>query len=97
MSLICALISNVLAAFMPFIVGKGINKIVGEGKVEFGTLSKIIMILAVVYVISSLFTWIFTVIANIIAFGTVKDIRNEAFEKLVLFHLAILIEIPMEI
>lgn len=81
-SLICALISNILAAFMPFIVGKGINKIVGEGKVQFGTLSKIIMILAVVYIISSLFTWIFTVIANITAFGTVKDIRNEAFEKI---------------
>jgi len=81
-SLICALISNILMAFIPFIVGKGIDKIVGKGTVDFDNLLKIIIILAVVYLISSLFMWIFTVIANIIAFKTVKDIRNEAFDKI---------------
>ena len=82
MALICALISNVLIAFIPFIVGKGINNIIGKGKVDFNNLLKVIIILGVVYVISALFTWIFTVIANIVAFNTVRDIRNQAFSKI---------------
>ncbi|KNF09042.1 ABC-type multidrug transport system, ATPase and permease component [Gottschalkia purinilytica] len=81
-SLICALISNALTAFIPFIVGKGIDKIIGRGRVDFNNLLKIIIILAIVYIVSSLFMWIFTIIANIIAFRTVEDIRNEAFDKI---------------
>ena len=72
----CTFISNVLMAFIPFLVGKGIDKIVGKGAVDFHNLLKVIIVLAIVYLISSLFTWIFTVIANIIAFRTVKDIRK---------------------
>lgn len=82
MALICALISNILIAFIPFIVGKGIDKILGKGKVDFNNLLKVIVILGVVYIISALFTWIFTVIANIVVFNTVKDIRNQAFNKI---------------
>lgn len=82
MALICALISNVLIAFIPFIVGKGINNIIGKGRVDFNNLLKVIIILGVVYVISAIFTWIFTVIANIVTFNTVRDIRNQAFSKI---------------
>ncbi|MDF2502659.1 ABC transporter ATP-binding protein [Clostridium sp.] len=82
MALICALISNVLIAFIPFIVGKGINRIIGKGKVDFNNLLKVIIILAAVYIVSSLFTWIFTIIANVVTFNTVKDIRNQAFNKI---------------
>ncbi|AGK95463.1 ABC transporter ATP-binding protein [Clostridium pasteurianum] len=82
MALICALISNVLIAFIPFIVGKGINNIIGKGSVDFSNLLKVIIILGIVYIISALFTWIFTIIANIVAFNTVRDIRNQAFSKI---------------
>ncbi|KOF55720.1 MULTISPECIES: ABC transporter ATP-binding protein [Clostridium] len=82
LSLICALISNILIAFMPLIVGRGIDNIIGKGRVDFTGLIKVIIILAVIYIISSVFTWIFTVIANIIAYNTVKDLRNEALQKI---------------
>ena len=39
-SLIFALISNVLIAFMPLIVGKAIDKIIAKGKVDFDGLVK---------------------------------------------------------
>lgn len=82
LSLLFALISNVLIAFMPLIVGKGINNIVSKGKVNFNNLLKIILILAVVYLISSLFTWLFTIVANILAYNTVRDLRNAALSKI---------------
>ncbi|MFL0250812.1 ABC transporter ATP-binding protein [Clostridium neuense] len=81
-SLIFALISNVLIAFMPLIIGKAIDKIVTKGKVNFDALIKIVILLAVIYIVSSLFTWLFTVVANIIAYNTVKDLRNEALNKI---------------
>ncbi|MBV4421262.1 ABC transporter ATP-binding protein [Clostridium tyrobutyricum] len=81
-SLVCALVSNILTAFIPFIVGKAIDRIIGQGRVDFPDLFKIIIILAVVYGVSSFFMWIFTILANIISFRTVRDIRNEAFDKI---------------
>jgi ATP-binding cassette subfamily B multidrug efflux pump len=81
-SLIFALISNILIAFMPLIVGKAIDKIIAAGAVDFDGLVKTIIILGVIYVISALFTWLFTVVANIVAYNTVKDLRNEALNKI---------------
>ncbi|MVX63442.1 ATP-binding cassette domain-containing protein [Clostridium chromiireducens] len=81
-SLIFALISNILIAFMPLIVGKAIDKIIAEGKVDFDGLIKTIIILGIIYIISALFTWLFTIVANIVAYNTVKDLRNEALSKI---------------
>ncbi|AGF57678.1 ATP-binding cassette subfamily B protein/subfamily B ATP-binding cassette protein MsbA [Clostridium saccharoperbutylacetonicum] len=81
-SLIFALISNVLIAFMPLIVGKAIDYIVTKGEVDFDGLIRTIITLGVIYVISALFTWLFTIVANIVAYNTVKDLRNEALGKI---------------
>ncbi|AQR96373.1 ABC transporter ATP-binding protein [Clostridium saccharoperbutylacetonicum] len=81
-SLIFALISNVLIAFMPLIVGKAIDHIVTKGEVDFDGLIRTIITLGVIYVISALFTWLFTIVANIVAYNTVKDLRNEALGKI---------------
>lgn len=82
MALLCALVSNILIASIPFAVGKAIDRIIGKGKVDFNNLFKVIIILILIYLTSALFTWIFTVIANIITFNTIKDIRNEAFNRI---------------
>ena len=81
-SLIFALISNVLIAFMPLIVGKSIDKIIAKGEVDFDGLIKTVILLGAIYVISALFTWLFTIVANIVAYNTVKDLRNEALDKI---------------
>ncbi|WP_238919196.1 ABC transporter ATP-binding protein [Clostridium sp. YIM B02555] len=81
-SLIFALISNVLITFMPLIVGKAIDHIVTKGEVDFDGLIRTIITLGVIYVISALFTWLFTIVANIVAYNTVKDLRNEALGKI---------------
>ena len=81
-SLIFALISNVLIAFMPLIIGKAIDKIVAKGRVDFASLTKIILLLAVIYIVSAIFTWLFTAVANIVAYNTVKDLRNESLNKI---------------
>lgn len=81
-SLIFAFISNVLIAFMPLIVGKAIDKIVAKGEVDFKGLLSTIIVLGAIYIISALCTWLFTMVANIVAYNTVKDLRNDALSKI---------------
>lgn len=81
-ALIFALISNVLIAFMPLIVGKAIDKIIAKGRVDFDGLINTIIVLGVIYVVSAIFTWLFTVVANIVAYNTVKDLKNKALDKI---------------
>lgn len=80
--MLCALFGNVLTILGPTIVGKGIDNIVEARKVNFNNLSKIIAILAAIYAISAFFQWLLSIITNIIANKTVRDIRQEAFDKL---------------
>lgn len=87
LALIFALISNILVIIGPLLVGRGIDDIVSKGDVNFNHLLKIIVILGVMYVVSALFLWLFSIIANIIAFRTVQDIRKEAFDKINTFPL----------
>jgi ABC-type multidrug transport system fused ATPase/permease subunit len=81
-AIICAFISNILTVIGPLIVGKGIDNIIGSGKVNFNDLLKIIFILASLYVVSSIFLWIFSIIANFITYNTMQNIRKEAFDKI---------------
>lgn len=81
-SLIFALISNILIVFIPLIIGKAIDKIISKGEVDFDSLIKKIILLGVIYLISALFTWLFNAVANIVAYNTIKDLRNEALNKI---------------
>lgn len=80
--IMCALIGNILTILGPMIVGKGIDNIVEARKVDYHNLLKIIMVLAAIYAVSAFFQWLLSIITNIIANKTVKDIRQEAFDKL---------------
>lgn len=79
---ICAILGNTLFILSPLLTGKAIDYIVGVNQVDFKGLIRIIGILIVIYVISSIFQWLMSVISNIAANNTIHDIRNEAFDKL---------------
>lgn len=81
-SVIAAVLGNVLVIIGPYIVGKGIDKIVGKGQVDFNAILRIIVIVVALYVTSALFQWALQVLTSIIANRTIEDIRKDAFEKL---------------
>lgn len=80
-SVIFAFISNILMILGPLFVGKAIDVILGKSKVDFNHLLVLIFILIGIYGASAIFLWLFTVMANKIAYGVVRDIRQEAFDK----------------
>lgn len=81
-SIIAAVLGNVLVIIGPYIVGKGIDKIVGKGQVDFNAVLKIIIVVAALYVTSAVFQWGLQVLTSIIANRIIEDIRSDAFEKL---------------
>ena len=79
---ICAILGNTLLILSPLLTGKAIDKIIGVDKVDFAGLINIILLLLIIYVFSSLFQWLMSVVSNIAANNTIHDIRKDAFDKL---------------
>lgn len=86
MQLICvfifAILGNTLTILSPILVGNAIDKMIGLGQVDFKELIRIITLLLIIYIFSSLFGWLMSVVSNVAANSTIHDIRKEAFEKL---------------
>ncbi|ERI92447.1 ABC transporter, ATP-binding protein [Clostridiales bacterium oral taxon 876 str. F0540] len=73
---------NMLLIIAPFYTGKAIDNIVSKGNVNFSAILKIVILLAVIYAISAIFQWLLSVFTSIISNRTVRDIRQQAFDKI---------------
>ncbi|QHQ62616.1 ATP-binding cassette domain-containing protein [Anaerocolumna sedimenticola] len=79
---IFAILGNTLSIFTPLLTGQAIDKIMGVDQVDFNGLVKIITELIIIYLLSSLFQWLMSVVSSVAANNTIHDIRKEAFDKL---------------
>jgi ABC-type multidrug transport system fused ATPase/permease subunit len=77
-----ALIGNTLYIFTPLLTGQAIDKIIGVGNVDFNGLVILLIQLLVIYVLSSVFQWLMSVVSSVAANNTIHDIRRDAFRKL---------------
>lgn len=81
-ALICALISVNLSLFTPVLIGEAVDNIIGYKNVNFNNIIEIIIYLALAIIFSSIFQWLMIFCTNKIAFGTIKDLRMQVYEKL---------------
>ncbi len=81
-SLLFAVITVVLTLAIPLIIGEAINLIVGEGDVEIARISNLLIFATILIGLTALSQWIMSAINNKIAYGVVRDLRNDAFKKL---------------
>ncbi|OAB47944.1 ABC transporter ATP-binding protein [Paenibacillus antarcticus] len=79
---VCAVVSVVASLIGPLLIGKTVDQMIGVGKVHFDAIGRLLIILAIVYVIGSLFGWMLINLTNRIAYQTVYDMRRELFDKL---------------
>ena len=82
LSILFALTVVVLTLYVPILIGDAIDLIVGEGKVDFDGIFKILVKIAATVGLTAIFQWLMNVLNNKIAFETVKDIRNRAISKI---------------
>lgn len=81
-SILFAGVSVALTLYIPILVGRTIDCIVGINNVDFAGVFKILVIIGAATAVTALLQWIMNIINNKITFNVVRDIRDEAFKKI---------------
>ena len=82
LSILLAGLTVVLQLYVPVLFGDGIDRIAGEGLVDFAGLGGILGKILVLIILSSVASFVMNVINNRLAFRTVQDIRARAIRKI---------------
>ncbi|WP_029321600.1 ABC transporter ATP-binding protein [Butyrivibrio sp. AE3004] len=81
-SITFAVISALLALYAPIIAGNIVDCIKTEGNVDFATIKELLIRFGIVVLIAALCQWFMYGVNNKITYGVVRDVRNDAFDKL---------------
>lgn len=81
-ALVMAVISVAATLYAPILVGNGIDLIIGEGRVDFGSLKPILVRLAAVVLVTGFSQWLMSLCTNKVTYYAIRDIRNDAFKNL---------------
>lgn len=81
-SLACAFVTVLLTLYVPILIGRAIDCIVGAGAVDFTGMWTILKQIGIIVAITAAAQWLMSHINNLITYRVVKDIRTQAFNKL---------------
>ena len=81
-SLILAVVIVLTTLYLPILTGRAVDTIVSKGNVDFEKLIKIILTMIIIMCITAVAQWCMTAINNGVAYHMVRDIRNQAFVKI---------------
>ncbi|SDB38705.1 ABC transporter ATP-binding protein [Butyrivibrio sp. INlla16] len=82
LSISFAVISAVLTLYAPIIAGQVVDCIVGKGDVNFELIRSLLIRMGIVIGITALCQWFMYGVNNRITFSVIRDVRNDAFDKL---------------
>ncbi len=82
LSIVLAAVTVALTLYFPILSGRAIDCILGAGAVNFGALFSILKRMAVVMILTALVQWCMNVCNNRITYQVIRDVREEAFEKI---------------
>ncbi|MBQ9070922.1 MAG: ABC transporter ATP-binding protein [Clostridia bacterium] len=83
--LISAILATCIVAltlYVPILIGNSIDLIIGKDNVDLKKIAEYLTVAGVMIVITALMQWVMSSINNKITYHVVRDMRNEAFEKL---------------
>lgn len=80
--MILALMTTGMTLYVPILTGRAVDHIIGKGNVDYSGLLRIFITIGVAVGISALTQQLMSVLTNKLAFGTIQQIRTDAFEKL---------------
>ena len=81
MSLLLAVGIVAFTLYVPILIGRAVDKIVYSA-VDLNAIVEILIQVVVVVLLTALFQWLMNVINNKVTYQVVRDIRNEAFDKI---------------
>lgn len=71
-----------LTLYVPVLVGRSIDFILGEGAVDFKAVFVILRTIGIIVLITALLQWIMNAVNNRITYNVIRDMRGEAFKKI---------------
>lgn len=80
-SFVSAGLSVVLQLYVPIVVGRAIDLIIGMGRVDFAALAPLLVQLALVVLAASALQWVQGYCVNLLTYRCVRDMRVDASEK----------------
>lgn len=81
-SIILSFVSVLLSLYVPILIGQAIDFIIGENNVNLQKVIFYIVQALIITGIGALLQWIYGMINNRVTYGVVKDIRENAFNKI---------------
>ncbi len=81
-SLLLAFLTVALQLYIPKLTGEVVDYIVGPGDVDFAGVWKIIVRIAASALVAGLAQWLMNLCNNRMTYDVVRDIRNDAFERI---------------
>ena len=82
LSILFAGLTVAMTLYIPILVGRAVDLIVGPGAVDFAGIAQILKEGCVIILATALLQWLMNMINNKITYQVVRDVRNEAFEKI---------------
>ncbi|MCI8326608.1 MAG: ABC transporter ATP-binding protein, partial [Lachnospiraceae bacterium] len=82
LSILLAVVTVLSTLYIPILIGDAVDEIIGVGNVNFTAIFAILKRMGIVIAITALAQWMMNLCNNKMTYGVVKDIRNEAFEKI---------------
>ena len=81
-SVLLAAVTVALTLYVPTLTGNAIDFILGEGRVDFPRIIRILIQIGVCIAVTALAQWIMNICNNKMTYQMVRDIRNDAFQKI---------------
>lgn len=81
-SVIFAAVSSALTLYVPILIGQAIDQIVAKNSVGFDAILSILIKVGVIVAVTAVLQWVMNTLNNRITFNVVRDIRNQAFQKI---------------
>ena len=78
-SIIFAAASSAMTLYMPILIGRAIDMMLGKNNVDFSAVSKALIIIGIMAAVNAVLQWFMNTINNRVTFNVVRDIRSEAF------------------
>lgn len=88
LSLLLAAATVAMTLYVPILIGRAIDLITEQGKVDFNGIKDILTVVMILVAATGLLQWFMNLINNKVTYQVVRDIRKEAFEKIMILPLS---------
>ena len=88
LSILLSAVTVALTLYVPVLIGRAIDGIVGPGQVDFANVLSLLTRIGVIVGITALVQWLVNSINNKITYQVVRDVRDQAFRRLQILPLS---------